>query len=196
MIRITQSIVMCALLACTSLASADWQLDASASSVSFVSIKNESIAETHYFRQLRGRVSAAGKAELSIDLASVDTGIEIRDQRMRELLFQVAEHPQATISVQLDAQQLSALRVDRPQAMRLPLQLEVHGNSAELQAELLSMIDSAGCLHVLSVQPVLVNASDFALVDGINALRKVAGLGSIATVVPVSVHLQFSATNP
>lgn len=195
MTRITGSLLICTLLACSGLASADWQLDASASSVSFVSIKNETIAETHYFRQLQGTVSAAGKAELHIDLASVDTGIEIRDQRMRELLFQVAEHPQATISVQLDAQQLSALRVDRPQAMRLPLQLEVHGNSAELQAELLVMIDSAGCLHVLSVQPVLVNASDFALVDGINALREVAGLGSIATVVPVSVHLQFRATN-
>jgi len=194
--RITAIITLCTLLASPGLASADWQLDASASSVSFVSIKNEAIAETHYFRQLQGTVSAAGKAELSIDLASVDTGIEIRDQRMRELLFQVAEHPQASISVQLDPDQLASLSAAMPQSMRLPLQLDVHGHRAELQAELLVMIDGNGCLHVLTLQPLLVNASDFALVDGINALREVAGLGSIASVVPVSVHLQFRTTSP
>ncbi len=172
---------------------ADWQLDAAASSVSFVSIKNEAIAETHHFRQLQGTVTAAGVAELSIDLASVDTGIEIRDQRLRELLFQVADHPHATITVQLDSALLADLHAHDPQFLTLPVQIALHGVRSQLSAELLLWQDNDGCVHVLSAQPVLLHAGDFGLVDGINALRDVAGLGSIATVVPVSVHLQFRA---
>lgn len=195
MIRMTTKTVLTLLLALPALASADWQLDAAASSVSFVSIKNETIAESHHFKRLQGSISEAGEAHLDIALGSVDTGIEIRDQRMREMLFQVSDFPSAGITVQLDSAMLTDLAENTPQSLTLPLQLDVHGNSAVQNAILLVLRDSAGCLHVLTQQPVLVNAADFGLADGIEALRDVAGLGSIAMVVPVSVHLQYRPQN-
>jgi len=193
MLMLISRLLMPLLLLVSGLVHAEWQLDGAASSVHFVSIKNEAIAESHQFVKLDGRIDDAGEAMLNIDLASVDTGIGIRDQRMRELLFEVAEFPQANITMQIDAALLAGLTAESPQTLSLPLQLAVHGNTTQMNAALLAFVDADGCLHVLSEQPVLVNASDFALVDGINALREVAGLGSIASVVPVSVHLQFRA---
>ena len=195
MLMLTTRLLMPVLLLASGLAHAEWQLDGAASSVHFVSIKNEAIAESHQFNKLDGSINDAGKATLNIDLASVETGIEIRDQRMREMLFEVAEFPQANISMQMDAALLEDLTTHSPQSLSMPLQLDVHGKTTQLNANLLTFVDADGCLHVLSEQPLLINASDFALVDGINALREVAGLGSIVTVVPVSVHLQFRPQN-
>lgn len=195
MIRMSLRLVLLCSLLMSAMVKADWQLDAAASSVHFVSIKNDVVAESHRFKQLRGSISDAGAASLSIALASVDTGIEIRDQRMREMLFQVVDFPRANISLQLDGQWLTELSVNTPQSLSAPLQLEVHDQSSQLQANLLVFLDAAGCLHVLSEQPLLVNASDFGFTDGINALREVAGLGSIANVVPVSVHLRYRPVN-
>jgi len=191
MIRMATKTALTVLLALPALASADWQLDAAASSVSFVSIKNETIAESHYFKRLQGSISDAGEAQLDIALASIDSGIEIRDQRMREMLFQVSDFPSADITVQLDSSMLTNLAENSAQTLSLPLQLDVHGNSAVQNATLLVFRDREGCVHVLTQQPILVNAVDFGLVDGIEALREVAGLGSIAMVVPVSVHLLY-----
>ena len=191
----TRLLMLLLLLLASGLAHAKWQLDSAASSVHFVSIKNEAIAESHHFKKLDGSISDAGEATLNIGLASVETGIEIRDQRMREMLFEVAQFPRANISMQIDAALLKDLSNNSPQSLSLPLQLDVHGKTTQLNAELLTFVDADGCLHVLSEQPLLVNASDFALVDGINSLREVAGLGSIVTVVPVSVHLQFRPQN-
>ena len=195
MIMLTTRLLMPVLLLVSGLAHAEWQLDGAASSVHFVSIKNEAIAESHFFKKLDGSISDAGEATLNIDLASVETGIEIRDQRMREMLFEVAQFPRANISMQMDTALLKDLSTHSPHSLSLPLQLDVHGKTTQLTANLLTFVDADGCLHVLSEQPLLVNASDFALVDGINALREVAGLGSIVTVVPVSVHLQFRPQN-
>jgi hypothetical protein len=41
---------------------------------------------------------------------------------------------------------------------------------------------------------VLVNAADFGMEGGIEALRNVAGLNAISSVVPVSMQLKFERT--
>ena len=55
-----------------------WTLDADASSLNVVSIKNNSIAEVHRFPDLSGAIGADGEATLSVGLDSVQTGIGIR----------------------------------------------------------------------------------------------------------------------
>ncbi len=48
-------------------------------------------------------------------------------------------------------------------------------------------------LMVVSEQPVVVNARDFGLVPGVEALRKIVGLSSISLAVPVTFVLVFEA---
>ena len=100
--RLLPGLLASALLACAPIAAAEhWQVDEAASSLGFVSVKNGVIVEGHRFTSLSGGV-VDDTASLSVDLASVDTAIEIRDERMRTMLFEVAEFPMAQVDLEID----------------------------------------------------------------------------------------------
>ena len=86
------ALLLPALLAVSGLAHADWELRNS-SRVSYVSIKNNAIAETNVFTGVTGSVNKKGEVAISIDLSSVETQVEIRNQRMRDLFFEVPAIP-------------------------------------------------------------------------------------------------------
>ena len=89
----------------TGVAQAHWSLDNDASSLSFVTVKAEHVAEAHTFDSLSGTIGDDGGVEISIELASVNTMIPIRNERMQEMLFETNLFPDATISgsINLDA---------------------------------------------------------------------------------------------
>ena len=90
-------------------AQADWTLVNESSQLNFVSTKASHIAETHTFTELSGQITDDGAAKLVIDLTSVDTGIDIRDQRMQSMLFDVVSFPDARIETRLDLSALETL---------------------------------------------------------------------------------------
>lgn len=181
------------LLASLSLgAQADWQLKAGDSALYFVSIKKGSVAETHRFKTLDGRVDKAGKLELVVDLASVDTAIEIRDQRMREHLFDTGQYAQARLTAELNASDYQGLKPGETVRIEPRLSLSLHGESQELAASLTVTKAADGSLRVTTRKPVIVNAGDFALTEGVEKLRELAGLPSIALAVPVTAELVFA----
>ena len=104
-------LIFCATCMASLSANADWQLVNKDSRLSFVSIKAAHIAERHTFTALSGTVRENGNVELSVDLASVNTGIEIRDQRMRDLLFSVVDFPSADFATTLDLASVNALAI-------------------------------------------------------------------------------------
>ena len=87
-----------ALMLYAGIATADWQLNNDQSSLQFASVKNTQFAEVHSFKTLSGGLTKDGNVAINIDLASVDTLIPIRDQRMKEMLFNVVSFPQARVS--------------------------------------------------------------------------------------------------
>jgi len=46
---------------------------------------------------------------------------------------------------------------------------------------------------VVSERPVVISATQFGLAEGVESLRKIAGLPSISVAVPVSFVLSFNA---
>jgi hypothetical protein len=170
--------------------SADWQLDAERSRLAFVSVKNAAVGESHHFRDLRGGVDDEGSASVTVELASVDTAIPIRDERMRKMLFEITSFPQATFSASVDASLLEQART-APVVTTVPVRVALHGSEADYEAELLLSVSAGGELHVLTRSPILVDADDFDLGSGVDALRRVAGLDSISRAVPVTAHLVF-----
>jgi len=169
----------------------DWQLDAGASALNFVSIKSGSIAETHHFGDISGSVAEDGTAELLIALDSVETGIEIRNERMREHFFQTGEYPQARLTAQIDLAALTGL--EPGQRTTLPLQgtLELHGVSLPVETEVTVTDLNGERVLVETAQPVLLHVNDFGLADGLATLQDLAGLPSITPVVPVTASLVF-----
>lgn len=174
-----------------SLAHAQWELDNEKSHIHFVSIKNSSVGEVHSFSSLVGYIGAKGNASVAINLDSVETLIPIRNERMREMLFETARFPAAQVSAQVDPALLGAAAEGGVVTTELPLQLSLHGVDATVNASLVVVGEGDGRIRVFSAQPLLLNAGDFGLQGGVNALREVAGLQSISTAVPVTLQLLF-----
>lgn len=171
-------------------ARADWTLDAEASRLSFISTKNASKAEVHYFRELSGVVTEGGAARVEVPLDSVETAIPIRNERMREFLFETADFPTLEVSADVDPSLLAATGT---RMSAVPVTVSLHGQEASYEAAMLIARDEDGSLTVATGEPIVVNAADFELGAGIAKLQELAGLASISTAVPVSARLVFRA---
>jgi polyisoprenoid-binding protein YceI len=88
---------------------AAWDLDSTASYLNFVTTKNTHNVEIHTFATLTGGIGTNGVATVTIDLDSVNTGVALRDQRVRDLLFETANYPTATITVTVPGTLLNSL---------------------------------------------------------------------------------------
>jgi hypothetical protein len=182
------------LVAPTGVAWADWELDNTESIVNFVSIKNNSVGEVNTIKSLEGSIGVHGMAQLTLHLNSVETLIEIRNERMRELLFETVKFPVARVTAEVDPALFAASSGGGVRQVDLPFTLSMRGHDKVLNAFVSVVVEDDGDLIVTTTHPVLVHAADFGLEDGIEALRKVAGLHSISTVTPVSMQLKFVRT--
>lgn len=187
---------ICALLLipiffCTRSALATWELNNGQSSLNFISVKMSHIGEVHTFKKLAGTLDDTGKVSVSIDLTSVDTHIPVRDERMRELLFETGQYPKAVLTTQLDMEKINGVAKGGMQSYALTAKLNLHGEEKQLALSLVIVRLDDGKLLVVSREPVLIHASAYSLVAGIERLRKIAGLPAISQAVPVNFTLLF-----
>jgi polyisoprenoid-binding protein YceI len=170
---------------------ATWQLDNSKSDLSFTSIKKAQIAENHHFDKLEGQIDKEGTLQVSIDLSSVESMIPIRNQRMQTMLFEVAKFPKAHVSADVSTH-LMSLKNGTQQLKNVKATLDLHGQQQTFIMDLV-VNKHKNQLQVSPVRTILINAASYELTQGIEALRKVAGLDRIATTVPVTFSLVFNA---
>lgn len=168
-----------------------WQLDVETSYLSFVSIKSGDIAEVHRFTGLSGSVSPEGQAELIVFLDTVETGIDIRNERMREHLFQTGTWPEARITTQLNPAPFASMEAGDRLTLPLTFNIDLHGQSLDVDADVIITAIDGGEVLVETAAPVLIHAADFQLTEGLATLQDLASLPSITPVVPVTVSLAF-----
>ena len=174
---------------------AGWEVDPTGSHIGFASVKNDLIAENHTFTEVTGRVSVAGEANIKVTLASVETLIPLRNERMQTMLFNIAKFPQATITSEVPVNELSLMATGESSVLDIELLIDLHGK--ELKKSVPVKVTSIGDngFDVSSLGPIIVHASQFALSDSVDALRKIAGLQTIDLMVPVTFDLRLLATN-
>jgi hypothetical protein len=182
-----------ALLAAALPAHADWTLDNSGSRFSFVTIKATDVAEVNTFTELSGSVGADGHARVVIQLASVDTLVPIRDERMREILFKTDLFPTATADARLDLKYLQGLAPGTSTVITTEILFRIGDTELPITAELLVSRLASDRMLVATLKPIIVNAGAVALAEGVEQLREIAGLPNISKAVPVSFVLQFAA---
>ena len=168
-----------------------WEVDSAASRLSYVSIKQGEIAETNTFETVTGSVTGAGEAMVEIELASVSTGVDIRNERMRDIFFSVADNPKATVTAKVDPASFEALAVGESADTTIDGTLSLAGVEAPFQAEV--SVTRAGPDRVIAVtdKPVIIEAGRFELADELAELQELAGLDSITPVVPVTFSIAF-----
>jgi polyisoprenoid-binding protein YceI len=170
-------------------AMADWTLSTTESTLQFVSIKKNSIGEVHSFGELQGKLTEAGALSVVIGLSSVKTGIDIRDTRLKENLFEVVKFPEATVTAQIDAKAIKDLKLGQQLTWALPINIDLHGKKADYVANVVVTHRADGKITAFTKSPILLKASDFGLEAGIETLKQLAVLDAIASNVPVSVQL-------
>ena len=173
-----------------SAAQAHWSLDNEASSLSFVTVKAEHVAEAHSFDRLSGTIGDNGDVEITIELASVNTMIQIRNERMQEMLFETNMFPEATISGSIDRDALTDMDAGASTSRQIDFELSLHGQSVALAADVQITRTGEGVV-VSTLKPIIVMSDAFALTAGVEKLREVAGLPSISRAVPVSFTVVF-----
>ena len=173
------------------LAQGSWSVDAAASSLSYVSVKSGEIAETNTFSGLSGSVTPDGAASLQIDLATVETKVDIRNERMRDIFFEVADNPTATVTADIDPAAFETLGVGESLAQTLKATLSVKGVEAPVETQVSVTRTAEDGVLVTSTAPVIVYADALELTEGLATLQELAGLPSITPVVPVSFSIAF-----
>ena len=177
----------------TTLATAKtWHIAPEGSHVNFLSLKNQHIIELHAFKRLTGVLDDTScEAKLSIDLASVETNIPIRNQRMRQLLFEVQRFPTAEIILKLPKQAVTYLNVPPGSTVEAEAIIQLHGMQKSYPVNL-TIFPEVTSVWTITTQPLLISAQDFNLQAGVQALQNIVGLQHIATQVPVYAQLKWT----
>ncbi|AMZ72181.1 MULTISPECIES: YceI family protein [Pseudomonas] len=174
-------------------AQADWYLDGESSRLSFISSKNGNVSEVQRFLVLHGQVQPEGLARLEVELESINSGIPLRDERMRAELFEIKQFADATVTAKIDLAPIQDLANGAQLELRLPLTVNLHGKQHEYNVELLATRLDERRFQVVTLEPVVLNAADFDLAPGLEKLRNLAGLSAISLSVPVNAVLIFTA---
>jgi polyisoprenoid-binding protein YceI len=169
-----------------------WTLDAAGSRLGYVSIKAGEVAENNRFDKLSGAVAADGTATLDIDLASVNTGVDIRNERMREIFFEVAGNPKAVVTAKLDPAAFAGLAVGQAITRPLKATVALKGATSEVETDVLVTRVSDDRVTVAPTAPVIISTDMFGLTDELGELRALAQLPSITPAVPVTFTLAFT----
>jgi polyisoprenoid-binding protein YceI len=182
-----------ALLACGLAfpAAADWTIDSDKSALHFMSTKNAQVTEVHQFDSFEGSLSDDGKLIVTVDLSSVNTAIDIRNTRMQEMLFNVAEYAEASFEASLP-ETMTNLETGDVVSGKVDGILMLHGKAVPTSFSITASKVSDDTISVSTSEPTLVKAEAFGLADGVAALQKVAGLNSITTTVPVTFSVTFN----
>ena len=175
----------------TTPAQADWTLDQSQSVLAFSSIKASRIAEIHTFNNIRGNITNSGNATFEIDVSSLETMIPIRNERMLEMLFKEALFPIIEFSSSLDLDPFNNLAVNEEINYQLSGDLNIVGLSENLTISVSVRKLDEDKVQVSNNGLFFLDPGRFGLINGIEALREIAGLPSITQAVPVDFTLVF-----
>lgn len=172
---------------------ADWTSENN--QIRFLSIKvtqqKNSITEESQFTQSKAMLAKDGKFTLTIDLSSVKTNIDIRDQRLRDWVFETAKFKEATISAEVDADAVNNLAVGQSLVLKQPLVLDIRGLQIKLNAELNVLRSAEDKLQVSTLTPVILDTKQMNMAQGVKQLVDVMALFSIVEQVPVSFSGEF-----
>ena len=166
-----------------------WTLNADASHLAYGTIKIDDIGEVNAFTNLSGHVSEDGKVEIDIDLSSVETNIDIRNERMIEHVFRKA--PNATLTAQIDMEAVSGLDVGASTTVEVDATLSLVGTDVDFYTDMFILRLSETDVMVSTKDMVFISTEDAGVSAGVDKLMELAQLPGITRTVPVTARLMF-----
>lgn len=170
-------------------AAADWSVNSAQSSLNFVSVKNDVVAETHSFKDLTGSLTEAGDFAVAIPAMSIDTMIPIRNERILEHVLAAKQYATINAKGKVDSKVLTGLKTGDSVVVDQALDLTLLTKTQSLTAKVKVTKVSDSQLVVTTVAPIMLDVNKFELNAGVEKLRELAGLKSISPMVPTTFSL-------
>ncbi len=177
-----------------------WKLDSAASSLNFQTVSQGvdddgsktgvSILENNSFDSFEGSVDESGSASLRVQLDSVVTDDDLRNVRLRFLLFETYKFAEAVVSTKIDPDALSDLSEKDSIELPLEFELDLHGVKQSFQMDTTVTTMPDGQVSVASVEPVTIDTSLFDLDSGVKKLEDSSSL-AVVPMGAVSFDLIF-----
>ena len=168
----------------------NWVLDGAASHISYGSIKKNKIGEVNRFSGVSGMVNKAGDVVLKLDLTSLETNIDIRNERMQDHVFNNV--PDVTMTGKINVAQLSQMTVGAATVLESEINLDFLGKTIPVETELYVLRLSNERVMVSTNDMVFLGVEDAGLTVGVDKLQQLAKLDSITRTVPVTMRLFFN----
>lgn len=168
---------------------ADWSVNSAQSSLNFVSVKNDVVAETHSFKDLTGSLTEAGEFAVAIPALSIDTAIPIRNERILEHVLAAKQYATISAKGKVDSKILTGLKTGDSLVVDQALDLTLLTQSQSLTAKVKVTKVSDSQLVVTTVAPIMLDVNKFGLNTGVEKLRELAGLKAISPMVPTTFSL-------
>ncbi|QBF33686.1 cytochrome c family protein [Thalassococcus sp. S3] len=170
---------------------APWTLDGEASRIVYGTIKQNAVGEVNVFEALAGSVTEDGAVSISIDLAAVETYIDIRNERMIKHVFRNV--PSAELTAQIDMADLMALPVGATTDVFIEGDLSFIGVDLPIETEAFVARLSETQVLVTSNDMIFLGTEEAGVDEGVTVLQDIAELNGITRTVPVTFRFVFSA---
>ncbi|MBO9398070.1 YceI family protein [Shimia sp. R9_2] len=167
-----------------------WKTVGDESLIAFGSIKKNTVGEVHTFDGLSGSVNEKGAVSLAIELSSVETNIDIRNERMIEHVFKAADAV-AELKGEIDFDEVHDLEIGATTVVDFEGTLGLAGVSADVEAELFVARLSEDRVLVTTSDMIMLSTADLGIDAGVDKLMELASLPGITRVTPVSVRMVF-----
>lgn len=151
-----------------------WIMDSATSALRFQSVKNATKVESSTFATYIGSIDDTGLATVRVLLDSVDTKVDLRNVRMRFLMFETFQFPEAVITMQIDPAQLADLADVRRKVFTTSYTIDLHGVTSTREAEIAVTLLSDDKVSVTSATPISLPTADFNLDGGVAKLEEAA----------------------
>ena len=167
-----------------------WNAVPEQSRVAFGSVKKDTVGEVHHFNNVSGIVKEKGEMAITIDLSSVATNIDIRNERMGKFVFQ-ENKATAVITGQIDMDEVNDMAVGDTKVVEIEAKLTFAGIENEIEANMLVARLSENKVLVTTEDFIMLSTEDLGIDAGIDKLMELAKLPGITRVTPVAIRMVF-----
>ncbi|WP_163833641.1 YceI family protein [Spartinivicinus ruber] len=196
----TKQLLLGALLtAAVSQVQAAWLVQSENSKVNFITEKiftnDKSVKETQLISGVAGEVDNQKQAEIKIDLATIDTKIPVRNDRIKKWVLDITNYRYATVKADLSAINEQKIAVGDSKQMAVDGSLTIREATLPIQLFVKVTKNSATHYSVVSYKDTSININQYGGEDGIQKMTQVMGLKSINPVVSVKWELTLVEKN-
>ncbi|MEM1004756.1 MAG: cytochrome c family protein [Pseudomonadota bacterium] len=184
-----QAVTIASAIVATQTLAEGWTLVPQGSHLAYGTVKSDVVGEVNSFTSLSGRVGPDGQADITIDLSSVETNIDIRNARMIEHVFRNVGT--AKLTAAFDMSTISDLKIGGFALIDAEAVLSLVGVDVEFDAEMFVARLSETSVLVTTNDMVFISTEDAGVDAGVDTLMELAGLPGITRTVPVTARLIF-----